>query len=270
MKNDIAIVNTTIGPLKQEVGFCEEAADETLFGRLVKLLKKLKGGWYYVETDYGYRGYIHERHLLIDNDVAAKWDTEANHNIIWGIADVMKEPRYQSYSIQLLTRGALVKLTGDAEGSWVQVELPNGDKGWIRREFVKTRIRPGEYKDEGLRKNIIDTALSYLGTQYRWGGKTPLGIDCSGLTSISYLINGIIIYRDSQIKEEFGMKRISKEEMKPADLLYWSGHVALYIGDHRYIHSTAASGGVVINSLNPEDDDYREDLKDIVEIATVF
>lgn len=58
--------------------------------------------------------------------------------------------------------------------------------------------------------------------------------------------------------------------MKLGDLLYWPGHVAMYIGDEKYIHSTGASGGVVINSINPEHDDYREDLADIKEIGTVF
>lgn len=97
-----------------------------------------------------------------------------------------------------------------------------------------------------------------------------MGIDCSGLCSITYLINGIIIYRDSQIKEEFGMKRISKEEIQLGDLLYYPGHVAMYIGNDKYIHATGKSSGVVINSLNPEDEDYREDLANIKEIATVF
>ena len=66
------------------------------------------------------------------------------------------------------------------------------------------------------------------------------------------------------------MKRISMDEIKKADLLYWPGHVAIYIGGGRYIHSTGASGGVVLNSLNPDHDDYREDLADVKEIATLF
>ncbi|WP_109840670.1 SH3 domain-containing C40 family peptidase [Schnuerera ultunensis] len=265
----IAIVIDTIGPLKQEIGFHMEAADETLFGRLVTILREEKDNWYYVETDYRYTGYIHGDYLLIDREKADEWDRDANHIVKWGIIDVMKEPKYQSYSIKLLTRGAIIQLTGNINKNWVEIIMPTGERGWVKKELIGNRIRPGKVEKE-LRQKVVDTALAYLGTQYRWGGKTPLGIDCSGLTSISYLINGVVIYRDSQIKEEFGMRRISKEEMKPGDLLYWPGHVAIYIGNDKYIHSTGASGGVVINSLNPDHADYRGYLVKIKEIGTVF
>ena len=123
------------------------------------------------------------------------------------------------------------------------------------------------------RNQVVKTAKSYLGTQYRWGGKSPLGIDCSGLTSISYLINGIITYRDAKIVEGFAVHEIKFEEKKPADLLYFKGHIAMMIDGKRYIHSTGRTGsdGVVINSLDPKDSDYREDLaKGILAVGSVF
>lgn len=82
--------------------------------------------------------------------------------------------------------------------------------------------------------------------------------------------NGIIIYRDSQIKEGYSIKKIDRENMKPGDLIYYPGHITMYIGEDKYIHSTGASGGVVINSFNPEDLNYREDLADIKEIGSIF
>lgn len=61
--------------------------------------------------------------------------------------------------------------------------------------------------------------------------------------------------------------------MRPGDLLYFPGHTAMYLGEGRYIHSTARCGsdGVVINSLRPEDPDYREDLdKGMTAVGSIF
>ena len=96
----------------------------------------------------------------------------------------------------------------------------------------------------------------YLGTPYRWGGKSPEGIDCSGLCSLVYWMHGIVIFRDSSIRPEYAVRQIPVAQMAPGDLLYFPGHMAMYIGDGRYIHSSNTCHGVVISSLNPEDETY--------------
>lgn len=70
---------------------------------------------------------------------------------------------------------------------------------------------------------VTATARSYLGVHYRWGGKTPMGIDCSGLTSMSYLLSGVVIYRDAEIREGFPVHPIPRSSMRPGDLLYFPG-----------------------------------------------
>ena len=69
------------------------------------------------------------------------------------------------------------------------------------------------------------------------------------------------------------MQVISFEEKKRGDALYFPGHIALYLGEGRYIHSTGAanSGGVVLNSLDPADPLYREDLvKSLYAVGSLF
>ena len=90
---------------------------------------------------------------------------------------------------------------------------------------------------------------------------------------MAYLLCGIQIYRDANIKENFALHEITIDEMKPGDLLFFPGHVAMYLGDDRFCHATAKAGsdGFVINSLNPEHPDYREDLhKRITQIGSYF
>lgn len=127
--------------------------------------------------------------------------------------------------------------------------------------------------EELFRESVIDTALQYLGTQYRWGGKTTSGIDCSGLASMAYMQNGVLIYRDAKIVDGWPVKEIDRAQMKPADLIFFPGHVAIYLGQGRYVHSTGAgqSGGVVVNSFVPSDPLYRKEmLEKITAVGSVF
>ena len=92
-------------------------------------------------------------------------------------------------------------------------------------------------KDASANGNaIVEAAYSQLGVPYVWGGSTPgKALDCSGLTQYCYAQAGIRIshYTGSQYEE---LRRIPLSEAKPGDILYRSGHVAIYIGDDRYIH----------------------------------
>ncbi len=117
--------------------------------------------------------------------------------------------------------------------------------------------------EEAFRESIVQTAYSYLGTQYRWGGKTACGIDCSGLAFMSYFRNGILIWRDAAIKEGYPVHEIPIEQAKPGDLLFFPGHVAIYLGNGKIIHATGhpESSCVTVNSLREGEVGYREDLK---------
>ncbi len=184
--------------------------------------------------------------------------------VLQAYADVLSMPKIQGHHLISLTKGAVVAALKPAgEGGWVKVALCDGRTGYMKEKFLGTYITAYTLENEDkLRNNIVNTALSYMGTQYRWGGKTPLGIDCSGLCSAAYMLNGVIIYRDAGIAEGFPIHEIPYGCKKPGDLLFFPGHVAMYIGDYKYVHSTGKNGsdGVVINSLNPEDKDYRDDL----------
>lgn len=127
--------------------------------------------------------------------------------------------------------------------------------------------------EEAFRDAVCAQAKKYLGTEYRWGGKSGRGIDCSGLVSSAYMQCGVLIYRDARIVEGWPMHQIPFAGKKRGDALYFPGHIALYLGEGRYIHSTgaSASGGVVINSLDPADPLYREDLvKSLYAVGSVF
>ncbi|MDF2611030.1 MAG: hypothetical protein K0R92_2504 [Lachnospiraceae bacterium] len=270
-----ALVNSSIASLRKEPDYNSELVDEALYGMKVKVLEKVNAEWYLIQTHYDYTGYVSSRELLLDLLKIAVWEDGIKKTVIHSYADVLTVPKVQGVIEISLTRGAIIRVVAPAdENGWVMVCLCNGTIGYMKQGFL------GEYMtsyynigEDRLRYNIVQTALSYYGTQYRWGGKSSLGIDCSGLCAMAYMINGIIIYRDADMKEGFPVHEIEYEARKPADLLYFPGHIAMYMGKDKYIHATAKNGsdGVVINSLNPKDKDYREDLaKSIRAVGSIF
>lgn len=265
------ILNKTVVPINLKANFQSEMADEGLYGMVVNILEEKEDGWYFVETLYDYKGYIHKSNMILEDERAEFWKENANTRIDHLLVDGMPKASYKGHVVQLLPKGSLVVATGKEEDNWIEIELVDGGKAWIRKDFAKEKIEIASELDKSqLRKNLVDTAMSYMGTQYRWGGKSPLGLDCSGLCSVSYLINGIVIYRDASLKEEY-MRKITIEEVKAGDLIFFPGHVAMYIGDGRYIHSSSSINGVNINSLNPVHGNYRKDLAEtITEVGTIF
>ncbi len=106
---------------------------------------------------------------------------------------------------------------------------------------------------------IVGTALTVMGTPYRWGGSGPDGFDCSGLIQYAYAQHGIILARRSIDQARAGTE-VSRELafLEPGDILTFSGepggavqHVGLYVGEGRFIHS--ARGGVQISELSAAD-----------------
>lgn len=95
---------------------------------------------------------------------------------------------------------------------------------------------------------IIAAAYSQLGVPYVWGGTTPgVGLDCSGLTQYCYRQAGIAIPRNSEDQAAFGRK-VPVSQASPGDILWRPGHVAIYIGDDRYIHEPHSGAACTIAS----------------------
>jgi len=116
------------------------------------------------------------------------------------------------------------------------------------------------YHFEGLttqgfteKKYIIENALLYLNTPYLWGGRSPIGIDCSGFTQIVYRLQGIQLPRDSYQQAKVGITLKSLKESDPGDLAFFSNqeeqiiHVGIIMKNKKIIH---ASGKVRIDQLD--------------------
>lgn len=259
-----------IAPLNQEPQWGSELADEVLFGMPIEVLAHAREDWYHIRTDYGYEGYLHKRDFLPEKLCAQGWCAANRMIVIKAYADILTKPKVQGILMQGVPRGGQVAVLDEKaeDASWKRVLLPNGEKGWIHEENLIAFPDESLRKDEKFfREQLIEMAKRYLGAQYRWGGKTHRGLDCSGLCFMAYRLLGITIYRDAQIKDGFEIHEIPKEQVKKGDLLFFPGHVAMYIEDGRYIHSSAGNNGVAYNSFNPQHEDFSRSLLDCYQKA---
>jgi cell wall-associated NlpC family hydrolase len=93
--------------------------------------------------------------------------------------------------------------------------------------------------------------------EYLWGGTVAPNYDCSGLVQSAFMAAGIQLPRDSYQQEDF-TQHIDRADLQPGDLVFFgtpkrTSHVALYIGDGRYIHSSGKDqgrNGIGIDSLD--------------------
>ena len=110
-------------------------------------------------------------------------------------------------------------------------------------------------------KNIIDTAVQFLGTPYLWGGSSPDGFDCSGLTQYVYNQNGVTIPRTANEQFNSG-SAVDYQNLQAGDLVFFkgykkdgsAGHVGIYVGNGEYLHAPKTGDVVKISSLSSRSD----------------
>lgn len=252
----------------------QNVSDELLSGWLLSITE-CKGDFLKVTTHYGYSGWVRTSDVhKITEEEYGMWNIRSGSLLLLTqrLTDILSAPKVQAPVTTTLYMGSTVVPCGGKQEGWQKVQLADHTTGYVPAIALAPSKSPDSSQTE-LRSHIINYALSYLGTQYRWGGKTHEGIDCSGLTFMSYFMCGILIYRDAAIKPGYPIREIPRSQIKPADLLYFPGHVALYLGNSKYVHATGNlnSFGCVINSLNPRDMDFRADLAEsLYAVGSVF
>lgn len=99
-------------------------------------------------------------------------------------------------------------------------------------------------------QSVADFACQFVGNPYVWGGESlTKGADCSGFVKAVYAKFGVSLPHSSYALRYEGYA-VSEGELKPGDIICYSGHVGIYIGDGKMVHASNSQTGIIISKYN--------------------
>ena len=119
-----------------------------------------------------------------------------------------------------------------------------------------TSSEPAPSRSGNAASTAISTAMGYIGTPYVWAGESASGLDCSGLTLVSYAAAGVDLTHSSRVQYGEGAQ-VPLDAVQPGDLVFWSSdgsqsgiyHVAIYLGDDMMIEAPTFGMTVRVTSM---------------------
>ena len=130
------------------------------------------------------------------------------------------------------------------------------DEGYAPAPAPEPEPAPAPSYSGNAASTAISTAMSYLGTPYMWAGESAAGLDCSGLTMVSYEAAGVYLTHSSRVQYGQGTQ-VPLDAAQPGDLVFWSSdgsqsgiyHVAIYLGDDTMIEAPTFGMTVRVTSM---------------------
>jgi cell wall-associated NlpC family hydrolase len=208
-----------IAPLRRAPSHGATMLTEALRGERVTIYETDDEGWAWGQLARdGYVGWLPASALLAPGD-------EPTHKVTALRTLVFPEPSIKAPPVEALPLGAQLAITR------MQGEFAVSPGGFLPAKHVAPLA--------SAEKDFVAVAERFLGTPYLWGGKSSLGIDCSGLVQVALTDCGVMCPRDSDMQEAAFGRRVELAQLQRGDLVFWKGHVAIARDAATLIHANA-------------------------------
>lgn len=231
-----AICNLTLVPVRKEASDRSEMVTQLLFGDIIEILDKQKS-WYKIKMlADDYTGWIDQKQVaLITDEEKANYDSQSS----FISNDILQIAILNNSEMSTIVMGSTLPFYSNKK-----LSFGGNNYSFDGNTVLVSTKRPD---------NITLQAQLYLNSPYLWGGRSPFGIDCSGLTQIVYKICGYKLRRDANQQAEQGETISFLEETIPGDLAFFDNeegkiiHVGIITHGSNIIH---ASGKVRMDKLD--------------------
>ncbi len=216
-------ITAPLAPLRRAPSSDAEVMTQALKGERVTIYDRNDEGWAWGQLiSDGYVGWLADQALT-------RPTAPATHKVTALLTFAFPGPSIKLPPVETLAMGTLLTIARDQESFAVTRE------GWyLPRQHVGAL--------DSRAPDFVAVAEQFVGTPYLWGGKSALGIDCSGLVQVSLTAAGTGCPRDSDMQQDGLGRELDPKDIKTlkrGDLIFWKGHVAIARDSDTIVHANA-------------------------------
>jgi len=259
--NSYAICNVPVLNVREYPKHSSQLVTQSLIFSSMRILNK-SGEWIQIILDQdSYIGWVKKSDISLINKENYNHLKNKNKVIVTSMASsVFSEDKKDNIRVYI---GSILPIEGEEENHYVISNLESNKyysnkKMYVNKSDVKFIGKELKPSIKNIDEDLIELSKKFISTPYLWGGATSLMTDCSGFTQLLYRLNGYLIPRDADQQQNFSKKVNNIKNLKKGDLVFFPGHVGMYIGDKKFIHSSVGYGGVYITSFNPKDELFND------------
>ncbi len=219
-----------------------ETINQLLYGERIEVLEN-KNDWLKIRSIHDdYEGFTESRYV--------SEHFQKHHKVRVPITSLYDKPDFKIPVRHPLYFGSPLSTLDKRENGFIQL----GNQGWVFEAHLM--------KIEDTLPDFVETALMFLHSPYQWGGRSAMGIDCSGLVQMAMMAAGMKCPRDSRQQAdalgqsiEFG-DTIQYAQIQRGDLVFFKGHVGIMTDKDYILNATARSMDTRIEPLETVSDFY--------------